>query len=158
MNPSVAIRAYDPVAQRAQELSAAAEPVGEPREAVEGADVIVTAGPIVQHPQPTLTADWLEETHVLLPIDFDFYAHESAVETAELFVVDDVGQFDYYRGRGHFAGWRRPDASVGEALLSPSRAGRVVCVNLGVGSLDAAFAHVVLRRAVDAGAGSLVSI
>ena len=158
MNPSVAIRAYDPVAARAHELSASAEAVVTPREAVEGADVVVTAGPIVEHPHPTLTADWLQDAHVLLPIDFDFYTHATAVEAAELFVVDDVGQFDYYRGQGHFAGWRAPDASMGAALLGSSRAARVVCVNLGVGSLDAAFAHVVLQRAVDAGVGSLVSI
>ena len=158
MNPSVAIRAYDPVAARAHELSASAEAVVTPREAVEGADVVVTAGPIVEHPHPTLTADWLQDAHVLLPIDFDFYTHATAVEAAELFVVDDVGQFDYYRGQGHFAGWRAPDASMGAALLGSSRAARVVCVNLGVGSLDAAFAHVALQRAVDAGVGSLVPI
>ena len=158
LNPSVAIRAYDPVLERARALAAAAEVVAEPREAVEGADVIITAGPIVEHPHPTLTAEWLQETHVLLPIDFDFYAHESAVEAAGLFVVDDLDQFDYYRGQGHFAGWRRPDASVGDALLSASRASKVVCVNLGVGSLDAAFAHIVLQRAADAGVGSIISI
>jgi ornithine cyclodeaminase/alanine dehydrogenase len=158
LNQSVAIRAFDPVAQRAQQVSTAAEAVADPRTAVEGADVIVTAGPIVQHPDPTLEAEWLQERHLLLPIDFDFYAHASAIEAAELFVVDEIDQFDYYRGQGHFAGWRPPDASVGEALLSASRADKVVCVNLGVGSLDAAFAHVVLQRAVEAGAGAVISI
>jgi len=158
MNPSVAIRAYDPVTARAEEVSAAARAVAEPRDAVESADVIITAGPIVRHPTPTLRAEWLQETHVLLPIDFDFYAHESAIDAAELFVVDDLDQFTYYRGQGHFAGWRLPDASVGEALISGSRADRVVCANLGVGSLDAAFADVVLQRAADARVGSLVSI
>ena len=158
MNPSVAIRAYDPVTARAHDLCPGVEVVAGPREAVEGADVIITAGPIVQHPEPTLTAEWLQDAHLLLPIDFDFSAHNRAIDAAELFLVDELDQFTYYRDQGHFAGWRAPDASVGETLLSSSRAEKVVCVNLGVGSLDAAFAHVVLQRAVETDTGSLVSI
>jgi hypothetical protein len=67
---------------------------------------------------------------------------------ADLFLVDDVGQFEYYRELGNFAGWPRAHASVGEALARPDGSpARVACVNLGVGALDAAFAKHVLDAA-----------
>jgi ornithine cyclodeaminase/alanine dehydrogenase-like protein (mu-crystallin family) len=43
--------------------------------------------------------------------------------------------------------------SVGEALGRDEAPKRTACCNLGVGALDAAFAHAVLERARDRGAG-----
>jgi len=84
--------------------------------------------------------------------------HADAIAATELFVVDDVDQFEYYCGQGHFADWRPPDGSTGEALASTSAPARVACVNLGVGALDAAFAGRVLAEAARAGAGVTVSL
>ena len=69
-------------------------------------------------------------------------------------LVDDVGQFDYYRSLGHFQGWPQPEGSVGEALSWDSAPARVVCCNLGIGALDAAFAARVLAAAHDRGIGA----
>jgi hypothetical protein len=65
-----------------------------------------------------------------------------------------VGQFDYYRSLGHFQGWPQPEGSVGEALSCDSAPARVVCCNLGIGALDAAFAAGVLAAARDRGIGT----
>jgi ornithine cyclodeaminase/alanine dehydrogenase len=158
LNPRVAIRAYDPDTASVERLPVEAEAVSDPRDAVHGADIVVTAGPIVEAPAPPIMSDWLAEAHLLLPIDFDFYVHADAIAATELFVVDDVDQFEYYCGQGHFAGWRPPDGSTGEALASTSAPARVACVNLGVGALDAAFAGRVLAEAARAGAGVTVSL
>jgi ornithine cyclodeaminase/alanine dehydrogenase len=137
LNPAVEVATFD--------VREDASTTRDPREAVEGTEVIVTAGPIVESPDPPLTTEWLGERWLLLPIDFDFYVGGEPVAAAELFVTDDMPQFEYYRGAGHFAGWPEPHASVGEALGRDGS--RVVCCNLGVGALDAAFAAAVVERA-----------
>jgi ornithine cyclodeaminase/alanine dehydrogenase len=154
LNPDVAILAWDPHPERVVSLGDRVEAAPGPREAVEGSEVVVTAGPIVESPESPLTSGWLAERSLGLPIDFDFYFSAEAVEAAELFLVDDVGQFDYYRSLGHFQGWPQPEGSVGEALSRDSAPARVVCCNLGIGALDAAFAARVLAAARDRGIGA----
>ncbi|HUC35390.1 MAG TPA: hypothetical protein VMR48_06825 [Gaiellaceae bacterium] len=154
LNPDVAIRGWDPHRERISSLGDNVEAAPGPREAVQAADVVVTAGPIVESPDSPLTSDWLEESSLGLPIDFDFYFSAEAVESAELFLVDDMGQFEYYRSLGHFQGWPEPAGSVGEALSRDGAPARVVCCNLGIGALDAAFAARVLAAAREQGAGT----
>jgi ornithine cyclodeaminase/alanine dehydrogenase len=144
LNPSVSLSAYDPAPGRARELGEAA---ADPRSAVRGAEVLVTAAPILDDPRPPIAPDWLDGRWLALPIDFDSSIQAALVRSADLFVVDDIGQFEYYRGQGHFRDWPRPAASLGQALDLDRRFERVACVNLGVGALDAAFAQRVLEAA-----------
>jgi ornithine cyclodeaminase/alanine dehydrogenase-like protein (mu-crystallin family) len=157
LRPSVEIRAYDPHPERVERLGSVTAAVG-PAEAVAGADVVVTAGPIVENPDPQISPDWLDERWLILPIDFEFYFRPEAIEAAELFLVDDVGQFEYYRTLGHFQGWPKPHGSVGEALAGDGRPERVACVNLGIGALDAAFAKRVLDAARERGVGAELAL
>ena len=146
LKPSCEIRAYDPVNERARDVCEGPIVADDPRAAVAGADVVVTAGPILRDAPSPLDESWLEDGVLLLPIDFDFYVSAAAVAACDLFLTDDVAQFEAYREHGYFRSWPDPDASVGEGLEQTMRARRVVCANLGVGALDAAFAHVVLSR------------
>jgi alanine dehydrogenase len=154
LNPEARIRAFDPHPERIERLDGNVAAFAEPAEAVEGADVIVTAGPIVEEPDSPLGPDWLGERWLSLPIDFDFYFSREAVAAADRFFVDDVAQFEYYRSLGHFQGWPAPDASVGEALADGGSPAKLVCCNLGVGALDAAFAARVLAVASERGVGT----
>jgi ornithine cyclodeaminase/alanine dehydrogenase-like protein (mu-crystallin family) len=154
LNPNVRIRAYDPHPERIERLDGDVEAFEEPASAVEGAEVVVTAGPIVEEPDSPLGSDWLGERWLSLPIDFDFYFSAEAVAAAERFLVDDVEQFEYYRALGHFEGWPAPDGSVGEALADGGAPEKIVCCNLGVGALDAAFAARVLTAAAERGIGT----
>ncbi|HEX5468784.1 MAG TPA: hypothetical protein VFW80_07030 [Gaiellaceae bacterium] len=153
LNPDVSIQAWDPHPERIAALGEVGAAPG-PREAVANAEVVVTAGPIIEEPDSPLGPDWLAERSLGLPIDFDFYFNAAAVESADLFLVDDVAQFDYYRSLGHFRGWPEPAGSVGEALAQDVSAARVVCCNLGIGALDAAFAARVLAAAHERGVGT----
>jgi len=153
LNPELAVSAWDPHPERVAALGdviAAAAP----REAVDDAEVVVTAGPIVENPESPLGPDWLGGRVLGLPIDFDFYFNAGAVSSADLFLVDDVAQFEYYRSLGHFQGWPEPEGSVGEALSRDGAPARVVCCNLGIGALDAAFAAHVLAAAREQGIGT----
>ena len=155
LNPDAAIRTFDVDHNAAASLG---EAFDNPRDAVTGAQVVITAGPIVDSPTPVITADWLPPEHLLLPIDFSFYVHADSIAAADLVTTDDVEQFEYYRGHGHFDGWRDPDCSTGEALDEDRSGTRIACVNLGVGALDAAFADHVLNEARRRGVGTTVSL
>jgi ornithine cyclodeaminase/alanine dehydrogenase len=150
LSPAAEIRAYDVDAGRAESLIESAVVTADARQAVDGAEIVVTAGPIVERPEPVIDASWLAERVLLLPIDFDFYVTAEAIASCGAFYVDDVEQFEYYRGQGHFGRWPAADASVGEAFVAGARpANRVACANLGVGAHDAAFAARVLSAPPD---------
>jgi alanine dehydrogenase len=153
LNEAVRIRAFDPHPERIAALDGSVEAAAQPADAVDGAEVVISAGPIVEDPPSPLGPDWLGERWLGLPIDFDFYFSAGSVAAADLFLVDDVDQFEYYRGLGNFRGWPRPEGSVGEALAGSDSPARVVCCNLGVGALDAAFAARALAAARERGAG-----
>jgi alanine dehydrogenase len=154
LNASARIQAYDPHPERIESLDGNVIGFTEPAGAVSGADVIVTAGPIVEEPDSPLGPDWLGDRWLALPIDFDFYFSHDAVASADRFLVDDVDQFEYYRSQGYFRNWPAAEGSVGEALPDGRAGTKVVCCNLGVGALDAAFAAQVLAEAKDRGIGT----
>jgi ornithine cyclodeaminase/alanine dehydrogenase len=145
LNPEVEIAAYDPVPERARDLGKGVTVAAAPEEAVAGCEVVVTAGPIVEDPSSPMRAAWLGERWLVLPIDFDFYVSGDVIDGADLFLTDDVEQFEAYRAAGHFARWRPPWGSVGSGLEAGIAGERVVACNLGVAALDAAFAARVLR-------------
>jgi alanine dehydrogenase len=151
LNGDARIRAYDPHPERIAQLEGRVAAAATPEEAVDGADVVVTAGPIVDDPDSPLAPDWLGERWLALPIDFDFYFARETVSSADLFLVDDVDQFEYYRSLGHFRDWPAPAGTVGERHEGHDR---VLCCNLGVGALDAAFAARVLVSARATGVGT----
>ena len=154
MNRAVRIRAYDPHPERIGQLEGAVEPAADEREAVAQAEVVVTAAPIVTDPDPAIGPDEFGDRWLVLPVDFDALVRRETIKAAELFVVDDVGQFEYYREQGHFRGWPAPVVSVGEALAHGGSPSRVACVNLGIGALDAAFAKRVFDAACERGVGA----
>jgi ornithine cyclodeaminase/alanine dehydrogenase len=127
------------------------------RSAVEGADVVITAGPMAPDPDRRVDPAWLHERVLVLPVDFDAYVGADVAEAADDLVTDDVEQLEHYRGRGHFAGWPRGPRSLGEAIGHVPDGRLRVCCNLGVGAADAVVAAEVHRRAVRAGAGVALS-
>ncbi len=153
LNRDAVIGAYDVHPGRVHDLAGTVEPVASPRQAVEEAEVVVTCTPILERPEPPIPSEWLGDRYLALPLDFDASLQVGPIADAGLFLSDDVAQFDYYRGQGHFQGWPEPHRAIGEALGRGDSAKRVVCCNLGVAALDAAFANVVAARARERGAG-----
>lgn len=143
LNPTVEIVAYDPNPERADALRGRTSTAATVAEAVADADVIISAAPIVKEPTPSIHPGMLKAQHLLLPIDFDAVVDRAVIDDAQIFLTDNVAQFEHYRSIGHFRDWRAPQASVGDRVRAEGGADRVVCCNLGVGALDAAFAAVV---------------
>jgi ornithine cyclodeaminase/alanine dehydrogenase-like protein (mu-crystallin family) len=124
------------------------------RQAIEGADVVVTAaafGPVRQ----VMTNDWLKESVTVVPVDYATYCAAEVAREAALFLVDERGQF-LARRPAHFEGYPDPDATIGEAILGRTSrpAGRVVGTHLGVGLADLLFGNAIVREARRQGMGT----
>jgi ornithine cyclodeaminase/alanine dehydrogenase-like protein (mu-crystallin family) len=131
----------------------------QPREAVEGCDLVVTAGPILRTPHATIKAGWLSEGAFASLVDFDSFWEGAALREADKFCTDDVPQLEHYRDMGYFRDIPRIHATVGE-LAAGKKPGReharerTMTCNLGLALDDMATAPMVYRRALERGIGT----
>lgn len=133
--------------------------VDEPRRAVSGCDLVVTAGPILKQPHATIRAGWLDPGAFASLVDYDSYWHPDALREADKFCTDDVPQLEYYRGLGYFQHIPAIHASLGELVTGArpgreSRDERTLACNLGLALDDMATAPLVYRRALARGFGT----
>ena len=84
-------------------------PVATPRQAVIDSDIVITAGPILKHPTPTIEAGWLKPGGFASAVDFDSYWQPGALAELDHLSTDDHAQFRYYRSTGYFSTHTRPD-------------------------------------------------
>jgi len=134
------------------------EPVKKPGEAVKGLDIVVTSGPILKNPAPSIEAGWLAEGAFAGLVDFDSYWQGAALAQADKLATDDLEQMAYYRREGYFKATPEPYADLGEiaAGKKPGRqAGeeRTISINLGLALDDMATAILVYKKALDKGIG-----
>ena len=165
--PLKRVVAYDvvPQVQRkyVEDMSAALgiEVVGvdEPRQAVVESDLVVTSGPILKHPTPTIEWDWLKPGAFASAVDFDSYWKPGALAQFDKLATDDHAQFKYYRTVGYFQTTPDPYADLGELVvgLKPGRekdSERTMAMNLGLAMDDMAVAPEIYRRAKERGIGA----
>lgn len=141
-----------------QTLNFEVETVGTVREAVEGLDLVVTSGPILQNPNPTIEAGWLKPGAFACPLDFDSYWKGSALAEVDKLATDDLAQLEYYRSLGYFGETPQPYADLGEILAGklPARETdneRTLSIHLGLALEDMATARLIYREAVSRGIG-----
>lgn len=131
---------------------------GSAREAIDGADVIVTAGPLLKDPSPVIEQDWLIPGALGLPIDFDSYFGPSALLAADKFLTDDTDQILYYKKEGYFKTLPPIHGDLGQ-LASGQVKGRendrerIIVCSLGLALDDVVAASLIYQRAVDRGLG-----
>ena len=166
--PGARLRIFDRSPERAAALAsearetsgiASADLATTAREAVEGANVVVTAasfGPAEE--RQSMTNTWLREDATVIPIDYATYCAAEVAREAALFVVDQREQFLANRDAGNFDGYPDPMTTIGEAILTrtPRPPGRVVVTHLGVGLADLVFADAIVRSAEAAGLGTVL--
>ncbi len=137
--------------------------VEEPRKAVVGSDIVVTSGPILKHPDPTIEKDWLQPGAFASAVDFDSYWKPVALAQFDKICTDDYAQFEYYRSTGYFQTTPDPYADLGEIVagLKPGREGddeRTMAMNLGLALEDMAIAPEIYRHAKQKGLGTWLSL
>lgn len=146
-------------AEMGAELDLPIEVVGSAREAVEGLDLVVTSGPILKHPTPTIGAGWLAPGAFASAVDFDSYFQGAALREADRIVTDDRPQLEYYRTLGYFRETPPVDCELGE-IVSGQKPGRrsaderTIAINLGIALDDMATAIQVYQRALALGIGT----
>jgi ornithine cyclodeaminase/alanine dehydrogenase len=135
------------------------EVVDDPKLAVSGCDLIVTAGPILHTPHATIKAGWMDKGAFASLVDFDSYWDSPAMQEADKFCTDDVPQLEYYRNAGYFQSIPTIHADLGE-LVSGQKAGRqsederTIACNLGLAMDDMAVAPILYQRAIEKGTGT----
>lgn len=133
--------------------------VDHPKHAVEESDLVVTSGPILKHPNPTIEKGWLKPGAFASAVDFDSYWKPEALAEFDKISTDDHAQFQYYRSVGYFQHTPDPYADLGEIVagFKPGRekdSERTMAINLGLALDDMAVAPEIYRRAVEKGIGT----
>jgi ornithine cyclodeaminase/alanine dehydrogenase len=128
-------------------------PAKSPKEAVMASDLVVTSGPILKHPTPTIEKDWLKPGGFGSAVDFDSYWTGPAMAQMDRISTDDHAQFEYYRESGYFSQTPAPYADLGQLATGqkPGRGSdkeRNLAINLGLAMDDMAIAPEIYRRAM----------
>jgi len=127
-------------------------PVNSPRKAVENCDIVVTAGPILKHPQPVIERSWFKDGGLACPLDFDSYWKPEAMHSMDKFCTDDQDQLAYYKADGYFSNIPRMYADLSE-IVSGKKPGRenykerIMSMNLGLAIEDIATATLIYEKA-----------
>lgn len=146
------------------EIPLAVRSVDSAREAVEGADIVVTATAVFKKRNPVVFRDWVKPGALLTPLEVDTALDASLVYEPDLLVVDDVEQTLAFEAMGCFAE-RRPKihAELGEIVVG-KKPGRknltdiVVAMNVGLSIEDIAVGRLVYDRAVKNNVGSRLAV
>ena len=132
-------------------------------EAVAGPDLVVTSGPILKNPAPTIPAGWLATGAFACPLDFDSYWTGAALQEIDRLSTDDLAQLEYYRTLGYFSETPEPFSDLGDLVTgkvqgrtSPDQ--RCMSLNLGLAIEDVATARIILRKAEAAGIGTVLPL
>jgi ornithine cyclodeaminase/alanine dehydrogenase-like protein (mu-crystallin family) len=135
----------------------------DPKQAVAESDLIVTSGPILKHPKPTIEKDWMKPGAFASAVDFDSYFTGAAMAQMDRISTDDHAQFQYYKSVGYFQQTPDPYADLGELVagLRPGRQSdieRTLAMNLGLAMDDMAVAPEIFRRAKAKGLGTVLPL
>jgi ornithine cyclodeaminase/alanine dehydrogenase len=135
----------------------------QPMSAVKDSDIVVTSGPILKHPTPTIEPGWLKPGGFGSAVDFDSYWQPAALAAVDRIATDDLDQFRYYRSVGYFQQTPEPYCDLGDLVVgrtagrgSPSE--RTLAINLGLALEDMAVAPEVYRRAQERGVGTTLPL
>ena len=139
-------------AEMSQKLDIEVVPVEDPHQAVENSDLVVTSGPILRDPQPSIPAGWLKPGAFASAVDYDSFWYADAVKETDKFCTDDIPQWLFYKEKGYFKDLETPYADLGElaAGLKPGRQSpeeRILTMNLGLAIDDVALGPEIYRRA-----------
>lgn len=141
-----------------EKLKIEIEPVKELSEAVKNLDIVVTSGPILKNPEPSIRAGWLARGSFASPLDYDSYWTGEALREVDKLATDDIAQMSYYRKEGWFQETPEPYADLGE-IVARKQSGResdderIIAMNLGLALEDVVTASLIYKKAIDRGIG-----
>jgi ornithine cyclodeaminase/alanine dehydrogenase-like protein (mu-crystallin family) len=154
------VRAYDIVPEALTRYAAEMEhrhgvsvrPCGGPREAMRGAQIVVTAGPIEPKAIRAIEPGWLEPGALGIALDYDCYWQAAALRATDGFYTDDGPQLVHLKEYGYFVDAPPVTAELGDVVagIRPGRSRddeRIVTVNMGVAVEDVVTARRIYEAA-----------
>ncbi|MDD5264122.1 MAG: ornithine cyclodeaminase family protein [Candidatus Bipolaricaulis sp.] len=134
------------------------DPTAVPRDAVEGCDVVVTAGPIARPSYATVEAGWFSEGAFAAAVDYASAWSAGALARFDRIYTDDIPQLEFQRGQGYFPGLPEPFADLGKVVAGAkpgrtARTERLMACLLGLAAEDVVIGRLVVERAVAKGIG-----
>ena len=132
-------------------------------EAVRGADVVITGGPIQEQRDATIVSDWIRPGALVVTIDYDSYVTDDCIAAMDIVLTDDFDQIEDARNNeDKFTGISRVDADLAQMIttgkgLRQSDDQRIMAFNLGIALEDLATAAEILKRARQKGIGVSLS-
>jgi ornithine cyclodeaminase/alanine dehydrogenase len=169
--PLEKVMAFDPNEESAKQLTQfgtklglETEIVDDPQQAVTGCDIVITSGPILKVPHATIKKGWLDDGAFASLVDFDSYFSREALQEADKWTTDHIGQYNYYKDEGgYFKDCPGIYAELGE-LVTGKKKGRetrqekTFAVNLGLAMDDMTVAPLIYKRAVEQKIGVWLSL
>ncbi|MFW6116169.1 MAG: ornithine cyclodeaminase family protein [bacterium] len=156
----VLFQARDRLARRATELGMQGRAVDSNREALEGADIILTA---TTSDEPLVMKDWVDPGAVIIDLGSYQELDDALTRTADKLIVDHRVQTEHRGELAHLfqSGRMTQDdiyCELGEIIagLVPGRESDdeiIVVIPIGMASMDVAIGAAVLKRAQDLGLG-----
>lgn len=154
------IRAFDRSADAAEALLAGARTARTlvartTEEALEGADLVVSAVTVTIDAGSKLRAGAASSDAVWLPVDYDDAIDPDVPNGASLFTIDDLAQYRSVSDQ-HFGAFPEPNgelAQVVSGVLPVPETGRRVFLNMGIAMDDVALGALVYERALAGGVG-----
>ncbi len=151
------------VSEMGKKLGVEVVGVIDPKAAASQADIVVTSGPILKRPLPTIDKDWLRPGTFASAVDFDSYFTAAAMAQMDRISTDDHAQFQYYKSVGYFQQTPDPYADLGEIVThqKPGREDpnhRILAINLGLALDDMAVAPTIYKIAKLKGLGTTLPL
>ncbi len=139
------------------------KPAGSAQEAIRGADVVLTAGPIFKEPKPVIAPEWLKPGCLGLPLDFDNYFTPEAFLACHKFYTDDWDQLEYYHRLGSFPSLPQERTDLGDlaAAKAPGRENDeeiIMACNLGIAMDDMVVGALLMEKAKEKGLGTWLEL
>ncbi|MEM3403491.1 MAG: ornithine cyclodeaminase family protein [Nitrososphaeria archaeon] len=133
----------------------------DPKEAICGSDIIITATPILSKPKPIAKFEWVKKGSLVCPIEFDSYWDSNTFSKPDRLFTDDVMQLKYYKKIGRFKAIKRIHGELSEIIMGVKKgrineAHRITVVNLGLALVDVAVASQIYEKAVKKNLGVLL--
>ncbi len=123
-----------------------------PRQAVSGADIIVTAGPFLRKPKPVIEFAWIRKGALVCPLDLDSYLKPEVFIKSDFLTTDDLEQFKQFKKSGLFENCPEnivdfSDVVIGkiEGRKTPDEV--ITAINIGLALEDMGVAPIVYERA-----------
>jgi len=132
--------------------------VSSPQSALQDAQVVVTAAPMMTEPLSVIQAEDLAPGVLCLPIDLDSYFAPSAFAACQKIYSDDIPQLHSLKGEGRFTHLAKVDGDYGQ-LLTHRITGRehqdqrIMAISVGIAMGDLIVADLIYRKAHKQDAG-----